>query len=366
MQEDLDKSEPWLCSAPSARGRRVDLRLACRQAARFRRAGEAIDRRLRGRRDSTGRRSPRSSITWSPRIGSWFGKTTASATTATSIIRNTSRPTSTTTTPTTPRAHPARISNAVAQQRREVGGGRSGRQPRRTGMTPFPDAESNIWFAANRTPLVEGYVSESMDGRQVAPLMGDYPDADVGTLRIRTLPNFWNHSSCDHAVSTRLLPAGLQRTAIRVSWLVDQDAVEGRDYRLEKLMPFWQLTSEQDWVMCEQAQKGISRLGTCRDRFPRQRHVQSTGTARGPPPPASDGGAGVSSRAWRPPRRCRGRRPGVLGLDMSRSVQVALDETFTAAEGRELPRASRTRRVLRSRSSHVRPSAHGRRRRRRP
>ena len=47
-----------------------------------------------------------------------------------------------------------------------------------------------------------------MDGRQVAPLMGDYADADVGTLRIRTLPNMWNHSSCDHAVSTRLLPAG--------------------------------------------------------------------------------------------------------------------------------------------------------------
>ena len=57
--------------------------------------------------------------------------------------------------------------------------------------------------------------------------MGDYTDADVGTLRIRTLPNMWNHASCDHAVTTRLLPAGMQRTAVRVTWLVDQDAVEG-------------------------------------------------------------------------------------------------------------------------------------------
>src|SRR5260221_9774966 len=54
-----------------------------------------------------------------------------------------------------------------------------------SGMTTFPDAERNIWFSANRTPLVEGYVSETMDGKQVAPLMGDYPDADVGTLRMR-------------------------------------------------------------------------------------------------------------------------------------------------------------------------------------
>jgi Rieske 2Fe-2S family protein len=129
---------------------------------------------------------------------------------------------------------------------------------RQTGMTPFPDVENNIWFSANRTPLVDGYVSETMDGRQVAPLMGDYIDATVGTLRIRTLPNFWNHSSCDHAVSTRLLPAGPQLTAIRVWWLVDANAVEGRDYELAKMMPFWQLTSEQDWEICERQQRGVN------------------------------------------------------------------------------------------------------------
>jgi Rieske 2Fe-2S family protein len=129
---------------------------------------------------------------------------------------------------------------------------------KQTGMTVFPDAEHDIWFSANRTPLVEGWVSESMDGKQVAPLMGDYTDADVGTLRIRALPNFWNHSSCDHGVSTRLLPAGPQLTAIRVWWLVDEKAVEGRDYDLSKLMPFWQLTSEQDWLICERQQKGVN------------------------------------------------------------------------------------------------------------
>ncbi|MBI1841485.1 MAG: aromatic ring-hydroxylating dioxygenase subunit alpha [Verrucomicrobia bacterium] len=129
---------------------------------------------------------------------------------------------------------------------------------KQTGMTTFPDAERNIWYAANRTALVDGYVSETMDGAQVAPLMGDYPDPDVGTLRMRTLPNFWNHSSCDHSVSTRLLPAGPELTAIRVWWLVAAHAVEGRDYQLEKLMPFWQLTSEQDWEICERQQRGVN------------------------------------------------------------------------------------------------------------
>jgi hypothetical protein len=75
------------------------------------------------------------------------------------------------------------------------------------GLAPFPDAENDIWYSANRTVLADGYESESMDGQRVAPLMGDYRDASVGVLRLRTLPNFWNHSSCDHAVTTRLLPA---------------------------------------------------------------------------------------------------------------------------------------------------------------
>lgn len=127
-----------------------------------------------------------------------------------------------------------------------------------TGMTTFPDVERDIWFSANRTPLVEGWMSETMDGRMVAPLMGEYADGDVGTLRVRTLPNFWNHSSCDHGVSTRLLPVGPDKTAVRVWWLVEGGAVEGRDYDLGKLMPFWQLTSEQDWLICERQQKGVT------------------------------------------------------------------------------------------------------------
>lgn len=126
------------------------------------------------------------------------------------------------------------------------------------GMTMFPDAENQIWFSANRTPLADGYLSESMDGKQVAPLMGDYSEFRCDTLRMRTLPNFWNHSSCDHAVSTRLLPAGPQLTAIRVWWLVDPAAQEGKDYDLAKLTPFWQLTSEQDWEICERQQRGVN------------------------------------------------------------------------------------------------------------
>lgn len=125
------------------------------------------------------------------------------------------------------------------------------------GLFHFPDAEHDIWYSANRTALVEGYVTESIEGQRIAPLMGEYVEEDVGTLRLRTLPNFWSHASCDHAVTTRLTPAGPRLTKARVTWLVAADAKEGQDYLLEDLLPFWQLTSEQDWVICERQQRGV-------------------------------------------------------------------------------------------------------------
>jgi Rieske 2Fe-2S family protein len=127
---------------------------------------------------------------------------------------------------------------------------------REAGMVRFPSTD--CWWSINRTPLVRGWVSESMDGQPVAPLMGSYPVGDVGTLRMRTMPNFWNHSSSDHSVSTRLAPAGVGATRIQVQWLVHEDAVEGADYRLETLLPFWELTSEQDWDLCERNQMGVA------------------------------------------------------------------------------------------------------------
>ncbi len=129
------------------------------------------------------------------------------------------------------------------------------------GLAAFPDADNNIWYAANRTVLTKGYDSESLDGRRVAPLMGDYRDAAAGVLRLRTLPNFWSHASCDYAMTTRLLPAGLHRTLIRVTWLVHGDACEGRDYTLDHLLPFWRLTSEQDWALCARVQRGVASSG---------------------------------------------------------------------------------------------------------
>ena len=129
------------------------------------------------------------------------------------------------------------------------------------GLATFPDPERGLWFASSRTPLTEGFLTESMDGSRLAPLMGDYDSEDVGVLRLRSLPNFWVHGSCDHAVAARMLPAGPRKTIMRGYWLVDEKAKEGRDYQLDRLLPFWNLTNEQDWNICKWQQKGVDSIG---------------------------------------------------------------------------------------------------------
>ncbi|MBI3453515.1 MAG: aromatic ring-hydroxylating dioxygenase subunit alpha [Rhodospirillales bacterium] len=122
------------------------------------------------------------------------------------------------------------------------------------------DVSSNMtgtFFRAHRTPLVEGYASQSMDGQPLSSLMGDFKEPNAGTLRTTVFPNFWQHSGSDYAAAARITPLGPTTTAIRATWLVDKDAVEGKDYTLDRLLPFWDVTNRQDWTICENQQIGI-------------------------------------------------------------------------------------------------------------
>jgi Rieske 2Fe-2S family protein len=154
-----------------------------------------------------------------------------------------------------------KIAAAIARIRSKWAAGGDAVAHPKGGLATFPDPEHDTWYTSNRTALAEGYDTESMDGKRVAPLMGAYQDAAVGVLRMRSLPNFWLHASCDHAVVTRMLPAGLRKTRMRSYWLVHQDAREGADYQFDRLLPFWQLTNEQDWEICKWQQKGVDSFG---------------------------------------------------------------------------------------------------------
>ena len=105
---------------------------------------------------------------------------------------------------------------------------------------------NGLWWRTNRAPFRSPCISETMDGKQIAPLMGGYPDPDVGNARANTYPNFWLHASCDHAHTMRVIPIDATTTRITASWIVNEHAVEGKDYRVEDLIAFSKLVNDED------------------------------------------------------------------------------------------------------------------------
>lgn len=128
----------------------------------------------------------------------------------------------------------------------------------RMGLAPrdasFPNGAP---YRVARFPLKDGFLTESLDGQRVAPLMGDIPAAATGSLRIVTLPNAWIHFNCDYVVTTRLIPCRPESSRARVTFLVDGNARPGIDFDPDNVAAVWRATSEQDWRLCEQTQAGV-------------------------------------------------------------------------------------------------------------
>ncbi|MGF7163266.1 Rieske 2Fe-2S family protein [Rhodoligotrophos appendicifer] len=90
----------------------------------------------------------------------------------------------------------------------------------------------------------ESYTSDTRIACQ--RLLGDIGQPRLGALSLHTQPNSWNHVVSDHAVISFILPLSAEKTLLRTKWLVHKDAVEGRDYDVDRLTEVWRKTNEQD------------------------------------------------------------------------------------------------------------------------
>src|SRR5262249_24671618 len=122
------------------------------------------------------------------------------------------------------------------------------------GPINFPDGQ---WFRCARVPLRAGYVTESLDGKPLAPLMGDLKERNLGSLRVINLPHAWFHFNSDNANGAQLIPVSAEITRARLTWLVHAEAVEGADYEPHRVANFWKITTEQDFTLCENNHAGI-------------------------------------------------------------------------------------------------------------
>jgi len=118
------------------------------------------------------------------------------------------------------------------------------------------------WHRVARLPLAAGAVSQTMDGKIASQkLLGPFTEPNTSSLSIWTQPNSWHHFCCDHVVSFSLMPMTPDRTLVRTSWLVHEDAVEGVDYDIDNLTAVWRATNLQDAWLAQINHRGISSDG---------------------------------------------------------------------------------------------------------
>ena len=91
-------------------------------------------------------------------------------------------------------------------------------------LADYRYAMKGSWWRAARTPFRAGFVSETVNGQPVAPLMGKFTDPDAGNARANTYPNFWLHGSSDHMHTMRVTPIDEKTTRIQADWLVSEKA----------------------------------------------------------------------------------------------------------------------------------------------
>ncbi len=114
-------------------------------------------------------------------------------------------------------------------------------------------------FRIAREPLDGAGESYTTDGSAASTtLLGDFDTPRLGRLSLHHQPNSWFHFLADHAVTFTVLPLGPDKTLVRTTWLVHEDAVEGVDYDLERLTEVWHQTNAQDGTLVGRAQAGVT------------------------------------------------------------------------------------------------------------
>jgi len=122
-----------------------------------------------------------------------------------------------------------------------------------------PDANptgTDIYY--RRYPLYPEYVTGAKDGEALAPLLGDLKGYDGGASDIQIGPLSYFLAYSDHVVGYQFLPRSSSETDIVVTWMVQNEAEENRDYDLERLTWLWDITSKDDERIIRHNQDGVN------------------------------------------------------------------------------------------------------------
>ncbi len=113
-------------------------------------------------------------------------------------------------------------------------------------------------YAFERYPMWRDHLTGSEDGQPVAPLMGEINDYDGGATDFQVGPVSFALAYCDHVVIYRFTPVSLGKSECDITWLVNADAEEGRDYDKARLTWLWDITTLADKRIIEYNAEGVN------------------------------------------------------------------------------------------------------------
>ena len=112
-------------------------------------------------------------------------------------------------------------------------------------------------YAFERYPLWRGHITGSEDGQRVAPLMGELKEYDGGTTDFQIGPVTFALAYCDYVVIYRFTPVSLDKSECDITWLVNGDTEEGKDYDKAALTWLWDVTTLADKRIIEYNAEGV-------------------------------------------------------------------------------------------------------------
>jgi Rieske 2Fe-2S family protein len=128
-----------------------------------------------------------------------------------------------------------------------------------TPVTDDDDDEFLIFTADRSYAIRKGMKTFSMDGNYlVKRLLGEPDRPPTKIAQVDWFPNIQLFLMPDFTHVESFLPTSATSSVFRASFLVHEDAVEGEDYDVEELTDLYVKTLDQDRVLVEAAQKGVS------------------------------------------------------------------------------------------------------------
>ncbi|MEX0833818.1 MAG: aromatic ring-hydroxylating dioxygenase subunit alpha [Actinomycetota bacterium] len=124
------------------------------------------------------------------------------------------------------------------------------------------------WFGNS---LVEGGTSFTRTGHSKLPQLPGLSEEDVHTyFGVAVFPNLLLNFHSDCVMSYTLYPRGEDSTTVVSEYLFRPETIDSEDFDPSEVVEFWDLVSNQDWVICERAQTGMHSRAYKSGVYPRQ------------------------------------------------------------------------------------------------